>query len=135
MAYKRWPEIAGWSHTAIGFFPPLVVFALLSITFGALAGGAADEFWFTLSGEWTLARIAFHIPLGLVGFYIAISWLGAAIGTSPHRSLGTVFLAPLFVFLAQWAYGQGVLKAWREIRRTGGRAGEGSQIDDRVRTA
>ena len=58
-----------------------------------------------------------------------------AIGTSPHRSIGTVFLAPLFVFLAQWAYGQGVIKAWREIRRTGGRAGEGSQIDDRVRTA
>ena len=28
------------------------------------------------------------------------------IGTSPHRSIGTVFLAPLFVFLAQWAYGQ-----------------------------
>jgi len=46
-----------------------------------------------------------------------------------------VFLAPLFVFLAHWAYGQGVIKAWREIRRTGGRAGEGSQIDDRVRTA
>ena len=61
--------------------------------------------------------------------------IGAAIGTSPHRSIGTVFLAPLFVFLAQWAYGQGVNKAWREIARTGGKAGEGAQIDDRIRTA
>jgi hypothetical protein len=43
-------------------------------------------------------------------------------------------LAPLFVFLAHWAYGQGVNKAWREIRRTGGAAGVGRQIDDRTRT-
>jgi len=28
-----------------------------------------------------------------------------------------------------------VNKAWREIRRTGGKAGEGAQIDDRIRTA
>ena len=48
-----------------------------------------------------------------------------------HR---TVFLAPLFVFLAQWAYGQGVIKAWREISKTGGKAGVGHQIDDRTRT-
>ena len=135
VANKRWPEIATWSHTAIGFFPPLVVLSLAAILYGALSGGAADEFWLTLGGEWTLSRIAFHIPGGFVVAYIAISWLGAAIGTSPHRSIGTVFLAPLFVFLAHWAYGQGVIKAWREIRRTGGRAGEGSQIDDRVRTA
>ena len=103
--------------------------------YGALSGGAEADLWFSRSGEWDLARVAFHIPLGLVSFYIALSWLGAAIGTSPHRSIGTVFLAPLFVFLAQWAYGQGVIKAWREVRRTGGRAGEGAQIDDRIRTA
>jgi hypothetical protein len=103
--------------------------------YGALSGGAEADLWFSLSGEWDLARVAFHIPLGLVSFYVALSWLGAAIGTSPHRSIGTVFLAPLFVFLAQWAYGQGVIKAWREVRRTGGRAGEGAQIDDRIRTA
>ena len=70
-----------------------------------------------------------------MAFYVCLCWLGAAIGTSPHRSFGTVFLAPLFVFLAQWAYGQGVIKAWREIRRTGGKAGVGNQIDDRNRTA
>lgn len=135
VANKRWPEIAEWSHTAIGFFPVLVTVALLGMLYGALSGGADAELWFSLSGEWNISRIAFHIPLGLVCLYIGISWLGAAIGTSPHRSIGTVFLAPLFVFLAHWAYGQGVIKAWREIRRTGGKAGEGSQIDDRVRTA
>ena len=134
-ANKRWPEIATWSHTAIGFFPLLVVAALSALVYGAVSGGAAADLWFTLEGEWNAARIAFHIPLGLMGFYVALSWLGAAIGTSPHRSIGTVFFAPLFVFLAQWAYGQGVIKAWREIRRTGGKAGEGAQIDDRVRTA
>ena len=73
--------------------------------------------------------------MGLAGLYIGISWLGAAIGTSPHRNIGTVFFAPLFVFLAHWAYGAGVNKAWREIRKTGGSAGVGEQIDDRIRTA
>jgi glycosyltransferase involved in cell wall biosynthesis len=135
VANKRWPEISAWSHTAIGFFPVIVVTALLAMLYGGLTGGADADLWFSLSGEWDFSRVAFHIPLGLVCTYIGISWLGAAIGTSPHRSIGTVFLAPLFVFLAQWAYGQGVIKAWREIRRTGGRAGEGAQIDDRIRTA
>ena len=135
VANKRWPEIAEWSHTAIGFFPWLVVAALVSVIYGAATGGAAAETWFTLGGEWDLSRIAFHIPTGLGGLYIAICWLGAAIGTSPHRNIGTVFFAPLFVFLAHWAYGAGVNKAWREIRRTGGSAGVGEQIDDRIRTA
>ena len=135
VANKRWPEISAWSHTAIGFFPAIVAAALLAMLFGAATGGAEADLWFSLGGAWDISRITFHIPLGLICLYIGISWLGAAIGTSPHRSVGTVFLAPLFVFLAQWAYGQGVIKAWREIRRTGGRAGEGAQIDDRVRTA
>jgi glycosyltransferase involved in cell wall biosynthesis len=135
VANKRWPEIAVWSHTAIGFFPWLAILTLACVTLGALLGGFAAETWFTLEGDWTLARILAHIPAGFIAADICLAWLGAAIGTSPHRSFGTVLLAPLFVFLAHWAYGQGVNKAWREIRRTGGRAGEGSQIDDRVRTA
>ena len=135
VANKRWPEIAEWSHTAIGFFPWLVVAATISVIFGAATGGAAADLWFTLDGEWDLSRVAFHIPLGLAAIYIGISWLGAAIGTSPHRSIGTVFFAPLFVFLAHWAYGAGVNKAWKEIRKTGGSAGVGEQIDDRIRTA
>ena len=39
VANKRWPEIAVWSHTAIGFFPWLVVATLLAIAYGALNGG------------------------------------------------------------------------------------------------
>ena len=135
VANKRWPEIAEWSHTAIGLFPWIVVFAAISVVFGGITGGANGDYWFTLSGEWSVSRIAFHIPLGLAGLYMGISWLGAAIGTSPHRSIATVFLAPLFVFLAHWAYGAGVNKAWKEIRKTGGSAGAGEQIDDRTRTA
>ena len=130
VANKRWPEISEWSHTAIGFFPWIVIAAI-----GCLASGL----WMSGFNVWPtddlVARSLIHVPGTLMVIYILISWLGAAIGTSPHRSIGTVFLAPLFVFLAQWAYGQGVNKAWREIRRTGGRAGEGAQIDDRVRTA
>ena len=135
VANKRWPEIATWSHTAIGFFPWLVALAAIAMGYGADTGGAAPETWGTFAGEWDISRMLFHIPAGLAGFYIALSWLGAAIGTSPHRSIGTVFFAPLFVFLAHWAYGQGVNKAWKEIRKTGGAAGVGNQIDDRVRTA
>lgn len=134
VANKRWPEIAAWSHTAVGLFPWLVVAATLALVVGASTGGAASDLWFTLSGPWDLSRIAFHGTLGLAAVYVAIAWLGAATGTSPHRSVGTVALAPLFVFLAHWAYGQGVNKAWREIRRTGGAAGVGRQIDDRTRT-
>ncbi|MGB2278289.1 MAG: hypothetical protein ACPH5Y_07885, partial [Candidatus Poseidoniaceae archaeon] len=109
--------------------------AAISVIFGVATGGAAADTWFTLSGDWDISRIAFHIPAGLGALYIGICWLGAAIGTSPHRSMGTVFLAPLFVFLAHWAYGAGVNKAWKEIRKTGGSAGVGEQIDDRIRTA
>lgn len=134
VANKRWPEIATWSHTAIGFFPWLTVASILALVAGVVGGGATDYPWFSIDGDWTWSRIAVHGTLGFVGLYIGISWLGAAIGTSPHRSIGTVALAPLFVFLAHWAYGQGVNKAWREIRQTGGVAGVGRQIDDRERT-
>ena len=134
VANKRWPEIATWSHTAIGFFPWLTVASILALIAGVAGGGATDYPWFSIDGDWTWSRIAVHGTLGFVGLYIGISWLGAAIGTSPHRSIGTVALAPLFVFLAHWAYGQGVNKAWREIRQTGGVAGVGRQIDDRERT-
>ena len=129
VANKRWPEIATWSHTAIGMFPPLVILSMISLIVGLVATGG-DIF-----PPLGIERIAIHVPLTLVVLHIGISWLGAVIGTSPHRSLSTVFVAPLFVFLAQWAYGQGVIKAWREIAKTGGSAGVGSQIDDRERTA
>ncbi|MDP6870038.1 MAG: glycosyltransferase [Candidatus Poseidoniaceae archaeon] len=129
VANKRWPEIAEWSHTAIGWFPWIIIAAVISTGAGLYLSG------FNIMTDDLLYRCLIHIPgtLGLI--YVLISWLGAAIGTSPHRNIGTVFFAPLFVFLAHWAYGQGVNKAWREIRRTGGSAGVGEQIDDRIRTA
>lgn len=134
VANQRWPEIAEWSHTAIGYFPYIAIIGIVLNLLGLALGGAAAETWFTLAGEWTIPRIMFHIPGGFMVLYVAICWLGAAIGTSPHRNIGTVFLAPLFVFLAHFSYGQGVQKAWKEIRRTGGAAGVGRQIDDRDRT-
>ena len=134
VANQRWPEIAEWSHTAIGYFPYIAMVGIVLNLLGLALGGASAETWFTLAGEWTVPRIMFHIPGGFMVLYVAICWLGAAIGTSPHRNIGTVFLAPLFVFLAHYSYGQGVQKAWREIRKTGGAAGVGRQIDDRDRT-
>ena len=98
VANKRWPEIATWSHTAIGFFPWLTVASILALVAGVAGGGATDYPWFSIDGDWTWSRIAVHGTLGFVGLYIGISWLGAAIGTSPHRSIGTVALAPLLVF-------------------------------------
>ena len=44
VANKRWPEIATWSHTAIGFFPPLVVLALAAMLYGGLSGGGNPTF-------------------------------------------------------------------------------------------
>jgi glycosyltransferase involved in cell wall biosynthesis len=129
VANKRWPQISTWSHTAIGMFPPLVILSMISLIVGLVATGG------DLFPPFGLERLAIHVPLTFVALHVGLSWLGAAIGTSPHRSLSTVFVAPLFVFLAQWAYGQGVIKAWREISKTGGSAGVGSQIDDRERTA
>ena len=134
VANKRWPEIARWSHTAIGVFPWLVAMAIGALALGLAMGGGASQHWFNLAGPWSIERAMVHGVLGLMAVYVALSWFGAAIGTSPHRSIGTVALAPLFVFLAHWAYGQGVNRAWAEIRRTGGAAGVGRQIDDRIRT-
>ena len=37
-------------------------------------------------------RIAIHVPATLMIVYILICWVGAAIGTSPHRTLSTVLL-------------------------------------------
>ena len=134
VANKRWPEIARWSHTAIGVFPWLVAMAIGALALGLAMGGGASQHWFNLAGPWSIERAMVHGVLGLMAVYVTLSWVGAAIGTSPHRSIGTVALAPLFVFLAHWAYGQGVNRAWAEIRRTGGAAGVGRQIDDRIRT-
>ena len=44
VANKRWPEIAEWSHTAIGFFPWLVILAAISTIFGAATGRSRSRY-------------------------------------------------------------------------------------------
>ena len=78
-------------------------------------------------------EVAFHGIAGLMGLYVGICWLGAAIGTLLTEILAQYFLH-LCLSSCTWAYGQGVIKAWREISKTGGKAGVGHQIDDRTRT-
>ena len=94
VANKRWPEISRWSHTAIGFFPPLVVLSIIAVIYGMLSGGAADEYWLTLSENGL-----FHVlPSMVLGTDVNICWhmlARAAIGTSPHRSIGTRFSRPI----------------------------------------
>jgi len=135
LANARWPELAGWSHSAVGFFPPLALIAIISVIFGATNGGAISELWFTLEGEWTLARLAFHLPLGAMAFYVLLCLLGAVFGNSPHRNLFTITAAPLLIFLAHWAYGSGVIRGWKQIKFGGGAAaGLGVQLDDKDRS-
>ena len=38
VANKRWPEIATWSHTAIGFFPWLTALSIIALIAGAATG-------------------------------------------------------------------------------------------------
>ena len=115
-------------------FPPLVVISIIAVIYGMLSGGAADEYWLTISGEWTMPRIAFHGVGGLMLAYVGICWLGAAIGTSPHRSIGdsipsTIIRIPCSMGI--WPRrNQGV----ERNQQTGGKAGVGHQIDDRTRT-
>ena len=84
VANKRWPEISAWSHTAIGFFPVLVVTALLAMLYGGLTGGADAELWFSLSGEWDLSRVAFTFPWDL--FACTLQSVGWVLLLAPHRT-------------------------------------------------
>ena len=109
VANKRWPEIAAWSHTAVGLFPWLVIAATLAMLAGAstvaqrLICGSPSRASGACPASPSMARWAL-----LHSTWPSPGWSGH--GTSPHRSIGTVALAPLFVFLAHWAYGQGVNK-------------------------
>ena len=83
VANKRWPEIARWSHTAIGVFPWLVAMAIGALALGLAMGGGASQHWFNLAGPWSIERAMVHGVLGLMAVYVALSWVGATIGTSP----------------------------------------------------
>jgi len=135
LANSRWKNLAVWSHTAIGVFPFLAVIGVLSLLYGAINGGAGSDMWFTIEGEWTWERLSFHGSLGLISLYGLICFLGATFGNSPHRSLGTIFISPILIFLAHWSYGSGVIRGWKQIHFGGGAAaGLGVQLDDKDRS-
>ena len=85
--------------------------------------------------QYNFLDLVSSISLGLIGFYIFICLLGGALGSSPHRNLSTVLMAPFMVFLAHWSYGSGVVRGWKQIYiGKGAAAGLGIQIDDKKRT-
>ena len=135
LANSRWPNLAAWSHTMVGFFPLLAFLGVVSLIAGVVGGGSDIDYWFSIDGEWGWERLAFHGSLGLMAFYVLICVLGAALGNSPHRNLLTIGVSPVLIFLAHWAYGSGVIRGWRQIRLGGGAAaGLGVQLDDKDRS-
>ena len=134
LANARWPKLKVWSHSAIGFFPILAILGLLTFTAGifTVVLNFSNPLDFPEMG-WP--RVSVHLPVSLLALYSLICWVGAALGNSPHRSIATIFLSPIMIFLAHWSYGSGVLRGWRQIHFGGGAsAGLGVQIDDKQRT-
>ena len=128
------PGMKSWSHTAVGMFPLLVLAALAMFGYGALNGGLAWPNFWDISLETIpmgLERTMVHLPVSLSGLYVALCWAGAALGTSPSRSISTVLMAPLMTFLMHWSYGMGVLTAWWRIYIT---KNSGLQVDDKDRS-
>ena len=133
LANSRWPALKRWSHNAIGLFPLLSIIGLATFGWGVWQGGIDWSAPFS-SPEMGLPRIAAHSTASLATIYLLLCWLGAASGASPHRSIATILIAPLTIFLAHWAYGSGVVRGWKQIRFGGGAAaGLGIQIDDKER--
>ena len=53
----------------------------------------------------------------MISLYLSICILGAALGTSPHRSISTVIASCITIPAAHLAYGWGMMKAeWGLIR-------------------
>ena len=134
LAAEQYPGMRGWSHTAIGLFPLLVLGALAAFVGGALSGGLAwPQFWdiSTATVPMGSARAAVHLPISFGALYLLATWLGAAYGNSPSRSLSTILAAPLMTFMLHWSYGTGVLRAWCRIHIS--KQG-GLQVDDKDRS-
>lgn len=138
LANARFPNLAAWSHSAVGMFPSLVLLALFSFAYGAYTGGVAwPEFWDLSLVRTPLGtpRVLAHIPASLGILYCLLCWAGAGLGNSPHRRFSTVLVAPLLIFMAHWAYGAGVVRGWKQIHFGGGAAaGLGVQLDDKDRS-
>ncbi len=111
LAIDREPSLRSPTHRAVQMFPLAVVIASLALAYGVANGGAQWEFWFTLEGEWDASRASFHFSLGAISLYLLVCVLGAALGTSPHRSVSTVLASCITIPAAHLAYGWGMMKA------------------------
>jgi GT2 family glycosyltransferase len=134
LASRIHPGMKSWSHTAVGLFPLLILTALTAFVYGSLNGGIAWPNVWDISLEsipMGVERAMVHLPVSLAGLYLAVCWFGAALGTSPSRTLSTIFFAPLMTFLMHWSYGCGVLTAWWRIYIS---KNAGLQIDDKDRS-
>jgi len=134
LASQIHPGMKSWSHTAVGMFPLLVLCALASFFFGSMNGGIVWPNVWDISLESVpmgIERTMVHLPVSLAGLYVVLCWFGAALGTSPSRTLSTILLAPLMTFLMHWSYGWGVLTAWWRIYIS---KNAGLQIDDKDRS-
>ena len=117
LAIDREPSLRSPTHRAVQMFPFFATIATLALIYGAASGGAQWDLWFTLKGEWNLSRASFHFSLGATSFYFFVCILGAALVTSPHRSLSTVFASSITIPAAHLAYGWGMMKAeWGLLR-------------------
>ena len=76
-------------------------------------------------------RIAVHQLPTLAVLYNLMAWTGAVKGSSPNKSVSTVFLSSFVSFLLHWNYVIGAIKGRFAIAR----GMSLSQIDDREREA
>mgnify|MGYP001159584550 FL=1 len=117
LAIDRDPSLRSPTHRAVQMFPLFAAIAALALVYGAVSGGAQWDLWFTLEGEWDLSRASFHFSMGAMSLYFLVCILGASLGTSPHRSVSTVFASCITIPAAHLAYGWGMMKAeWGLLR-------------------
>ncbi len=132
LASHEYPELKSPMHTAVSFFPPIVVFSFILFFWGALSGGIAwPDFWDIRLSRIPLAgpRISAHLLPTLIIVYILIAWYGSWKGHSPSKLKTTIFFSPLIAYILHWNYGMGFLYGRLRIFR----GKPGLQVDDRVR--
>ena len=112
LASNQHPELRSWSHVMVALFPPIVIATLAAFYWGSDNGGLASPWWdFSPNAlELGLARVSALALPWLIALYNLIAWYGSAAGSSPNRSLTTVFLSPIVIFTLHWSYGIGVLR-------------------------
>ncbi len=132
LASHEYPELRKPSHTAVAFFPLLVISSLFFSIWGLLNGGVAwPEFWDIRLSKvpMGLPRLSVHLFITLIILYNLISWFGSWKGKSPSKSSITIFLSPLVTYILHWNYGMGILTGWLRILK----GNTGLQVDDKTR--